>query len=463
MGAKRPGTRSLPRSGAMVKLLFMLSLCVLMFLYGAFTIQVGIFPHQILREAKVALAAWGEVLWPEPLYEFVDANGAAAPEVVQVPQGWNHDDYILMSGVPYALQSECPTYGCMAWIIDRSGKVHHTWEVDFAALWADAPNPGIKDHGRIAPAGLHLTDQGHLLVSFQSDALFPYGIGMAKFDEDGKVIWKHANYSHHKFSVAPDGLIYTPAHKLLDSPVPLGATRLSIDCDDGKLYSDVILVLNADGQTIEEIDLLDLLVKQNYVGLLGRRSCDPIHLNYVEYVTEEMATASGLATGDLVVSSRHLNMIAAIDGRTRTLKWVVAGRTVAQHSPRVMPDGSILAFDNLGGRRESGGSRIVRLTYGRSDVEEIYPGPHAPEGIDFWTEQQGYLEPHPDGRRLLVSLSEQGRVIELDLPSRRVVWELHNSHDPGPYAAEFGASEGEILRLTTVGAYYVARPSFLDN
>ena len=111
----------------------------------------------------------------------------------------------------------------------------------------------------------------------------------------------------------------------------------------------------------------------------------------------------------------------------------------------------------------SGGSRIVRLTYGRSDIEEIYPGPDAPEGTDFWTEQQGYLEPHPDGRRLLVSLSGQGRVIELDLPSHRTVWELLNTHDPGPYAAEFGASDGEILRLTTVGAHYVGRPSFLDN
>jgi hypothetical protein len=459
----------------MAKLLFMLSLCVLMFFYGIFTIQFRIFPYQILQNAKVALAAWGEELWPEPMYEFVDENGAAAPKVVQNSQGQSDGDYILMNGVPYALQSECPTYGCMAWIMDRSGQIHHTWEINFASLWADTPHLGIKDHGRIAPAGFHLTDEGDLLVSFQSDLLFPYGIGMAKFDKDGKVIWKRANYSHHKFSVAPDGLIYTPANKLFDNPVPLGHTRLSLECNEGKLYSDVILVLNPNGETIEEIDLLDLLVRQDFVGLLDRRragihasqqhlrACDPIHLNYVEYVTQGMAARSGLNTGDLLVSSRHLNMIAAIDGRTKTLKWVVAGRTVAQHSPRVMPDGSIFAFDNQGGRRESGGSRIVRLRYGHSDIEEIYPGPDAPEGTDFWTEQQGYIEPHPDGRRLLVSLSEQGRVIELDLPSRRTVWELHNTHDPGPHAAELGASEGELLRFPTGGAYYVGRPSFLNN
>ena len=167
------------------------------------------------------------------MYEFVDANGAAVPKVVQVPQGQNDDEYILMNGVPYALQSECPTYGCMAWIIDRSGKIHHTWEVNFESLWADAPIRGSRTMVRTAAAGLHLTDEGYLLVSFQSDALFPYGIGMAKFDKDGSVIWKRANYSHHKFSVAPDGLIYTPANKLFESPVPLGDTRLSIECADG--------------------------------------------------------------------------------------------------------------------------------------------------------------------------------------------------------------------------------------
>ena len=93
----------------MAKLLFVASLCVLMSFYGIFTIQFGIFPHQILRDAKAALAACGEALWPEPMYELVDENGAAVPEVVRGPKGQSGGDYILMNGVSYALQSECPT------------------------------------------------------------------------------------------------------------------------------------------------------------------------------------------------------------------------------------------------------------------------------------------------------------------------------------------------------------------
>ena len=96
--------------------------------------------------------------------------------------------------------------------------------------------------------------------------MFPYGIGMAKFDKDGKLLWKRANSSHHKFSVGPDGRIYTPAHKLFDSPLPVGDTRASISCPQEKIYSDVILVLDPEGNTLEEIDLFNLLIAQGFRG-----------------------------------------------------------------------------------------------------------------------------------------------------------------------------------------------------
>jgi Arylsulfotransferase (ASST) len=331
--------------------------------------------------------------------------------------------------------------------------------------WEDAPNPGLKQHSRIAPSGLHLFDNGDLLASFQSDSLFPYSIGMAKFDKEGNVLWKRFNYSHHKFSVAPDGMIYTPAHKVLDSPLSVGDTRSSVVCPEDKIYSDVILVLDANGDTVEEIDLFHLLIGQGLAGLLqiNLRTCDPIHLNYVEYVTEQMAAGSDLEAGDLIISSRHLNIVAVIDGRTRALKWVETGRTVGQHSPRAMPDGRIVVFDNRGGPRALGGSRIVQMTYGHDGIETLYPRPDAPAKVDFWSEQQGFLDPNPDGRRVLVSLAEQGLVIELDLPTGRTLWEVANSHDLGPHGPELGANAGDVVRLTALGAYYVGRPSFLAN
>lgn len=449
------------------KVIFVISLCTLAFFYGVGAMRFKLFPYQTILEATSALEAWWDVYKADQInLLFVDKNGAPKPQVTWFEN--SHDDgaFILMSGGPGALTSLCPQFGCMAWIMNRQGEVLHHWEVDQGALWADSPHVGLNDHDQIAPIGLHLSDQGDLIVSFGSQSLFPYGIGMAKFDKHGNVIWKKANFSHHWFSVAPSGLIYTPAHRLAESPLWLGGTKGVLKCDQRQIYSDVILVLNAQGETIEEISILDRLVNDGFVGLFFnvRPQCDPIHLNYVEYVTKELAQAvTGLNAGDLIISARNLNLIAAIDGTTRKLKWVLPGRTVNQHSPRLLPDGSILVFDNYGGRRNLGGSRVVRLHYGRNDLETVFPGPDAADGINFFTSGAGHIDPHPDGVRGLVSLTEQGRVLEIDLRRGRVLWELVNTHDLGPYVRRSGRKQGGIGRLWANGAWYVGRPAFLSH
>jgi hypothetical protein len=156
-------------------------------------------------------------------------------------------------------------------------------------------------------------------------------------------------------------------------------------------------------------------------------------------------------------------MIAAIDGATRELKWALVGKTVRQHSPRLLADGSIVALDNKGGRREPGGSRIVRVEYGGDAVEEVFPRPDDGDSINFYTENAGHIDPHPDGTRALVSLTRQGRVLEIDLQQGRVLWELLNTHDPGPYAERIGAEQGQVVRFEAAGAYYVGQPAFLRN
>jgi Arylsulfotransferase (ASST) len=457
----------------MAKVLFVISLCILSFFYGVSTIYFEIFPYEILNKAKLAFHAWREVLDEDRLsfasLLFIDEHSQAEPQTIWFEAGKDDGSYILMTGGPYALMSQCPIFGCLAWIMNRRGEILHSWEVDMGELWDDlSQHTGLKNHENFLPMGLHLSDEGELLVTFQSRSLFPYGVGMAKFTREGKVLWKKANFSHHWFSVAPDGLIYTPAHRLADSPLRLGATKVDLKCSTDKIYTDVILVLGPDGETREEIPVFELLASQDFVGaLLGtdENRCDSLHLNYIEYVTEERARAvAGLDAGDLVISARDLHMIAVIDGRTKVLKWVMAGRTVKQHSPRLLPDGSIIVFDNLGGNQETGGARIVRLTYGQDDVETVFPGPNAAEDLDFRTATRGHIDPSPDGTRALVSLSKRGRVLEIDLQHKRVLWEFVNSHDISSYAHRSGTTEEKVVgRLATHGAYYVGRPAFLDN
>ena len=449
------------------KLMFVLSLCLMAFIGGAGIMHFKVFPYRPIEEGLIALDAWRDVLSADQInFLFVDETGVPKP-TVSWSDGYADDGgLILMAGGPGALASSCPEFGCMARISNRSGEVLHTWEADYAALWADSAHEGLRDHNKIAPSGMHLFDNGDLLVSFGSRSLFPYGVGMAKFDKDGKLLWKEANFAHHWFSVAPDGNIYTPAHQLAASPLPLGQTKKQLRCNKGKIYSDVILKVSPEGETLKAIPIIDLLVANGLVGLLtdSRQPCDALHLNYVDYVTRELAEQTpGLDEGDLIVSLRHINTLLAIDTETDLVKWRMTGRTIAQHSPRLQPDGSILVFDNHGGRSAVGGSRIVRLRYGSDRVEDVYPRPDTASGVDFFSSFAGIIDLHPDGRRALVSVTEQGRILELDLESGRVLWEYTNNHDLGLYPGRVGDKEGVSSRLWTNGAWYIKRPAFLDS
>jgi hypothetical protein len=438
------------------RIIFVLSFAFLTYVYGVATVYFQVFPYAILQKAKNALDAWTEVARDDSISIFVrgEETGTPEPRVASVTKLAGDTDQILVAGGPYALLSKCPRFGCLAWIINKRGEVLHTWEVDVGALWADLPDhSGVNNHDRIEPFGMHLSDTGELIATFQSDSLSPYGIGMAKFDENANLIWRKANFAHHWFSIAPDGRIYSPAVRYVGNRYELGTTGEALACGWSSIQSDVILVLDEHGDTIKEVSVLELLVDNELVGVVENTSdpCDPVHLNFVEYVTPDLATVSGLDVGDLIISVRHMNLVAALDSTLTTVKWASIGHAVQQHSPRILPDGSILVFDNLGGPAKLGGSRLLRLRYGTDVAQPVFPQPSTRMDVNFMTRHLGYIDPHPDGRRVLVSLSLQGRVLELDLESGEILWEMDNTHD-------LGAERGGIARLSTAGAYYVRPP-----
>ena len=364
------------------RLMFFASLCVLVSVGTAAAMRLQIFPFTLLNRAFEAAEAFWDVYTADQInFLRVDEDGPASPWVSFAPGYEDDGGYILAVGGPGTLVSHCPDFGCLAWVMNRRGDVLHSWEVDAARLWAKSPHDGVKDHNKIAASGLHLFENGDLLASFGSRSLFPYGVGMAKFDKNGALLWQKANFAHHWFSVAPDGSIYTPAHELVESPLALGESPNALGCSKGQIYSDVVLKVGATGETLEVIRIIELLSEAGLVGLLtdNRQQCDPVHLNDVEYVTEELANGvAGLEAGDLILSLRQLDAIMVLDAQSRDLKWRSVGRTIDQHSPNLVPGGRIIVFDNFGGRKESGGSRLVALTYGTDLLEEIYPGSDSP-------------------------------------------------------------------------------------
>ena len=69
--------------------------------------------------------------------------------------------------------------GCMAWLMDREGNVKHVWTYD-PEIWGDLQRvrtvPGMS---YFAPSGLHLYEDGGLLVNFTGRDCYPPAIGIA--------------------------------------------------------------------------------------------------------------------------------------------------------------------------------------------------------------------------------------------------------------------------------------------
>ena len=333
------------------RMFFIASLCLAAFGYGVGTVHYQVFPFDVLQDAN---RAWQALTMADRDKEQSDAeyvDGLSQSTVRQYASSAG-DEFILVTGGEDYLKEYSAGHGCLAWITDRSGNVRHVWQYDpglFANLKEVATVPGTKP--RVYPIGIHLYADGGLLVSFQAIPAFPYGIGLARFDRDSKLIWKKDEHYHHWFSVAADGCIYALTMLVaVASPHSLGNTRYCISSDDGKILQDVVTVLDPDGNVLDEIPVLDALIESEWSGLLATNAAveaagddfclinsgDPTHVNDVQLVDSDLAAAHPwLTPGDLLLSLRNMNTVGILDPRTRRFKWMSAGATVMQHSPRL--------------------------------------------------------------------------------------------------------------------------------
>lgn len=423
----------------LLRSLLLFSLVLAAFSYGLATAHWRLFPYNTLCEAKQAWQALKEVYATERAERIASEGTVPDARPLQKPLVHRYADsageeWLLVSGGPGYLRSHEPSAGCLAWLMDRQGHIRHVWRYD-PALWQHLEHvwrlPGFS---AIYPVDVHLCGDGGLLVSFQGENCFPFAVGLARLDWESHLLWKR-ELVHHWFSVGKDGRIYAPALRVVDSPLRLPGIRPAIASPTGKILSDTIALVDPQGKLLEEIELAPLLVESGCVGLFhgvmaeganplaDAISDDPVHLNDVRIVESVGRKAPAwLAPGDLLLSMRSSNAIAILDGQTRRVKWLAAGWTLRQHSPRLV-EGGVVVFDNLGGGSEPAGSRLVRLDFARPVPETLFPRPSQAIPVPFFTETAGHLDIHPEGRRALVAGARLGRVWEIDLADGRVLWE----------------------------------------
>jgi len=447
----------------MERFVFVVALCALCFGYGAATIQFEVFPYRLLKEAKLGWEAWASMdtkkrNFPQAFERF-EPDAAAVPQARRLADAAG-EERVLVTGGPYQLLERCPKWGCMAWISDRAGKILHAWEVDLDELWSGLTDvSGDVNRLSLYPVGMALGADGSLVVSFQGRETYPVHIGIIKLDRSGRILWKRFDRSHHWPAMDAAGRIYSPASAPLAKGKHVGASAVPLNCKTDDPRPDLIRVLSPEGEPLREMALFDGFARSGYAGLFYglRDGCNPTHLNSIALADAGVAKAiPGAAAGDLLVSLRETSAVALLDGETAAVKYLVSGRSAAQHAAQFLPDGSVLVLDNLGGDRSLGGTRVVRINLVTGASQTVFPRGGEQGLLPVRTDTAGQISVSRDGKRALVAITHQGRIVEIDVASGAPLWVYDNTHDIGPFLkASDIRSETTRARFATYGAYYI--------
>ncbi len=443
------------------RIMFVASLCMIAFAYGVATMQYRIFPYQLIMDARAAYQALRDEE-DDALFAGVialDPKATARPAIATLDPAAG-TEHLLVTGGPFQFMQRCPKYGCMAWIIDRKGTVSHSWEVDTDQLFGDLPKLSGRPFVRnMYPSGVALDRDGSLVMVFQARNTFPAQVGIAKVDRNGKLLWKRWDQNHHWPIVERDGTIYAPYMHLANNLEYFGHTPIKARCPSGRVKLEGIAIYGPDGKPKRRIEISEHLISSNYPGLLYslRDGCDPVHLNWIEVVNAAAAAKiPGVDEGDLLVSLRESGTIGIVDKDGGDFKMKSTGRTAGQHSPRFLPDGTLLVFDNKGGNRAQGGSRIVKLNLVTGAIETIFPRDGDTRQLPFFSEIAGHIDVSADGRRALITSYEPGRSFEIDIATGRPLWSYVSNFDIAPYLKLQGINAKTSRAVQQLwGVYYV--------
>ena len=309
-------------------------------------------------------------------------------------------------------------------LIDMTGRVLHRWSYVFRDAFPDsAARAGIEnlEHWR----RVHLYENGDLLAIYE-------GFGLIKLDRDSNLIWANDLAFHHDVFVDDEGLIYGLTHELMVLP------RIH---EYEPLKLDSITILTDDGRLVRQVPLLEAFERSPYASFLGTMPefGDVFHTNTIEVLDGTQAHRSpAFAKGNILISVRHMSVIAIVDTEAEQVVWALAGQWKGQHQPTFLEQGNILLFDNHG---HGGRTKVIEFDPFTQAIVWSYDGsPQTP----LYSHTCGSNQRLPNGNTLITE-SNQGRALEVT-PDRRVAWEYFTPHRAGENG-ELVATLFEVVRL----------------
>ena len=456
--------------------LFVIAIIMAAFLCGVLVAHYQFFPYRDIRDAGRTMKA---LLSSQSAYsgERIEATKIPANDVPN--KRWTLLDktaprlpVIAFGGLNQYLEL-CPYRGCLAVTYNAEGLAEAVWPYRPADIFANDITQDRYRHEMLLidpsentkPIDVIRYANNDILVTFQrswGSFIFPFGMGVARIKQDGSPNWRRSDFSHHWSHLKSEGTALVPGLWIVDQTqtfdpdVRIYFDDLILKCDTGRPQLDTVQMIDSKGELVDEIDLVPMFLESNWKRLIYETtdSCDPLHLNYIDEIEEN--EGAGLRAGDLVVSLRNISAFAVFDPKTRTLKRVVRGGFIQQHSVQHLSDGKFLVFDNLGGDLEGPGSRIVELDLVSGAERRIFPNAHTPKPYSkVFSPRAGHIDISPDKSRILASFTHDGRVFEVDLASGKLLAVFDNIHDTSSLPDELKDAQPRAVRFSIFGMRYL--------
>ncbi len=310
-------------------------------------------------------------------------------------------------------------------LIDMDGRELHRWRLEAQAAWPDVPAVLTQENSRWWRRA-RLLPNGDVLAIFA-------GIGIVRVDRDSKLLWARLNGAHHDLELQPDGSIVTLVREW---------RRIDFVNPDHPVLDDLVVVLDAEGREQRRVSLLEAFERSRYRGFwrdrAGRQG-DILHANTVSVLDGRLAARhAAFRRGNILISCRSTDVIAVLDPAKGVIVWAQSGGFRGQHDPKLLDNGQLLLFDNLGPGQAS---RVIEMDPLSGKASWVFQG-SAEE--PFFTRTCGSADRLPNGNTLMVE-SDNGRAIEVS-PDKRVVWEFWNPNRAGAQG-EFIATLFDVDRV----------------
>lgn len=404
------------------KVYLLLSIIIVVWIYGIIVGVYHTFPFHIIQNAKIAAEDWlkndnyKHYLDIKPVKHLYPSRHKGNGVTINKHVATN-TDYTIISSMWENING--------IKLISLDGTEVHRWNVSYNSIFPFIEKREYKiSDWDVNIHGFIIYPNGDIIFNFHS-------YGLVKMDKDSNVLWKMMGRFHHSIVKDDYENIWVLDRKRIEE-----TDKNSFPLLNPPYFEDYISKISPDGEIVKEISILDLIFNSGLEALLfadgeetvRTEEMDFTHTNSIDIIKSDMVNAfPNFNLGDIMVNFRELNLIVVIDSISLTIKWYKIGPYNRQHDSDFTKNGTIIVFDNRTDNANGsilGGSRILEIDPVSRNVNVLYS---CNDSNEFYTEIGGNQQLLKNNN-LLITEYCGGRVFEVD-ENNQIVWTYINRYD----------------------------------